>query len=519
MPALDEGFRPAVLANRAFLREVDASGGGVPLILGLERADGSVSRFETRVFPEGHARASANLIYVERLVKFLLWQRGGWKVYVGGPKSVGDSLAQIYSSTGERAFDFRFMGAETSTSTRSPSCRAAWTTFPRKKRPRDRSGRHLDGCRIGFDLGASDRKVSAVVDGEAIYSEEVVWEPRKNSDPAYHYNEILASLKTAAAKMPRVDAIGGSSAGVVINSRPMIASLFRSVPKERFGEVHDIFLRIQKEFGVPLEVVNDGEVTALAGSMSLEDNGVLGVALGSSEAGGYVTMDGNITGWLNELAFAPIDYSPDAPVDEWSGDRGVGALYFLAAVRVPARPAAGIDLPSDVTDAEKLKLVQQKLEAGHEGAVNIWRTMGVYMGYGLAHYADFYDLKHVLVLGRCTSGRGGDLIVDGAHEVLRAEFPALAERVKVQLPDEKARRVGSIHRGCQFALAVTPGRYYSVEERTYTRGDARRSPGHRAARRSGRARRSQTDRPAPRARKSSGLGRAWLPRVGRGCRP
>ncbi|MCC6794857.1 MAG: ROK family protein [Candidatus Hydrogenedentes bacterium] len=441
VPVLDEGFRPAVLANRAFIDEVESSGAGVPLVLGLERADGSVSRFESRVFPEGHARAGANLMYVERIVKFLLWQRGGWKVYVGGPKSVGEFIAMCYAPDGERAFDYQFMGQDVYEHTFTVvSCKPE--DVPAEKETTRPLGRHLDGYRIGFDLGASDRKVSAVVNGEAIFSEEVVWEPRKHSDPSYHYNEILAALKSAASKMPRVDAIGGSSAGVIINSRPMIASLFRSVPKERFGEVHDIFLRIREEFGVPVEVVNDGEVTALAGSMSLEDNGVLGIALGSSEAGGYVTMDGNITGWLNELAFAPIDYSPTAPADEWSGDRGVGALYFSQQCVFRLAQSAGISLPANVTDAEKLKLVQKELEAGHKGAVDIWRTMGVYMGYGLAHYADFYDLKHVLVLGRCTSGRGGDLIVDIAHEVINAEFPSLAERVTVQLPDEKARRVG-----------------------------------------------------------------------------
>ena len=441
VPVLDEGFRPAVLANRAFIDEVESSGAGVPLVLGLERADGSVSRFESRVFPEGHARAGANLMYVERIVKFLLWQRGGWKVYVGGPKSVGEHIAKCYAPYGERAFDYQFMGQDVYEHTFTVvSCKPE--DVPAEKETTRPLGRHLDGYRIGFDLGASDRKVSAVVNGEAIFSEEVVWEPRKHSDPSYHYNEILAALKSAASKMPRVDAIGGSSAGVIINSRPMIASLFRSVPKERFGEVHDIFLRIREEFGVPVEVVNDGEVTALAGSMSLEDNGVLGIALGSSEAGGYVTMDGNITGWLNELAFAPIDYSPTAPQDEWSGDRGVGALYFSQQCVFRLAQSAGISLPANVTDAEKLKLVQKELEAGHKGAVDIWRTMGVYMGYGLAHYADFYDLKHVLVLGRCTSGRGGDLIVDIAHEVINAEFPSLAERVTVQLPDEKARRVG-----------------------------------------------------------------------------
>ena len=79
---------------------------------------------------------------------------------------------------------------------------------------------------------------------------------------------------------------------------------------------------------MPFEVVNDGEVTALAGSMSLGENAMLGIALGTSTAAGYVTPDGNITSWLNELAFVPVDYNPAAPTDEWSGDYGVGAQYF-----------------------------------------------------------------------------------------------------------------------------------------------------------------------------------------------
>ena len=112
VPPLDPGFRPAVLANRAFVNEVRESGAGVPLVLGLERSDGSLSRYETVVFPEGHARADANLRYVERLVKFLLWQRGGWKVYVGGPKSVGAHIAQCYAPDGSRAFDYHFMGED-----------------------------------------------------------------------------------------------------------------------------------------------------------------------------------------------------------------------------------------------------------------------------------------------------------------------------------------------------------------------------------------------------------------------
>jgi len=303
-------------------------------------------------------------------------------------------------------------------------------------------GRHLDGFRIGFDLGASDRKVAAVVNGQVVYSEETLWEPATQSDPQYHYREIMAALRKAASQMPGVDAVGGSAAGIYIDSQPRIASLFRGVPKDRFGEIRTLFLRLGEEMGVPLQVVNDGEVTALAGSMSLEDNGVLGIALGSSEAAGYVRMDGCLTGWLNELAFAPIDYSPHAPTEEWSGDTGCGALYLSQQCVFRLASRARIQIPAGITNAEKLAFVQEKLEAGHAGAVEIWRCMGVYLGYAVAHYADFYELKHVLLLGRCTSGTGGQIILDGAHEVLKGEFPELASRIHIQLPDEQSRRVG-----------------------------------------------------------------------------
>jgi predicted NBD/HSP70 family sugar kinase len=441
IPPLDPDFRPAVLANRAFQKEVADSKVGVPLVLGLERANDELSRFETQVFPSGHPRAEANLMYVERLVKFLLWQRGGWKVYVGGPRTIGEHINACYAPDGVRKFDYHFMGEDVYEQTFTVTICDAVEVPPAKESGRA-LGRHLDGCRIGFDLGASDRKVSAVVDGRPIYSEEVVWEPRKQNDPNYHYHEIMTALKTAASKMPRVDAIGGSSAGIYVNNRAMIASLFRGIPRQRFGEVRDLFLRIQREMGVPLEIINDGDVTALAGSMSLEDNGILGIALGSSEAAGYVDMDGHIISWLSELAFAPIDYKPNAPIDEWSGDIGCGSQYFSQQCVFRLAPKAGITLPTGVTDAEKLKFVQDKLEAGHEGATQIWQSVGYYLGYGIAHYADFYAIKHVLILGRCTSGRGGQLILDGANEVLKTEFPELTARINIQLPDEKSRRVG-----------------------------------------------------------------------------
>jgi len=438
-PPLDEDFRPAVLADRVFRKLADKN--GIPLVIGLERASGEFSRYEVKVLPESHPQAKSNPHYVERLVKFLLWQRGAYKVYIGGSGPVGEFIRDAYAADGRQKFDHHFMGRQVY---EQPFEVVVCTVddVPAARETGQRLGRHLEGCRIGFDLGASDRKVSAVVDGKVVYSEEVVWEPRKHADPEYHYRQVMEALKTAAARMSRLDAIGGSSAGIYINNRPMVASLFRAIPEARYHEVRDMFLRIRKEMGVPLEVINDGDVTALAGSMSIEDNGILGIALGSSEAVGYVDMNGSITGWLNELAFAPIDYNPSAPVEEWSGDLGCGASYFSQQCVFRLAPKAGIEIPAELTDAGKLKFVQDKLEAGDEGAVRIWQSMGVYLGYGLAHYADFYDIKHVLILGRCTSGRGGELLLEGAGTVLKSEFPEVLEQIQLHLPDEKIRRIG-----------------------------------------------------------------------------
>ncbi len=438
-PPLDATFRPAVLANHGFQQL--AMDDPVPLVFGLAREDGKLSRFETRVLPEGHPKTKFNLFYSERLLKFLLWQRGGYHVYIAGPPAIGEYLRRRYAPGGERAFDYHFMGTQVfGQQFRLELCDAAEIS------PANDTGKalghHLDGCRIGFDLGASDRKVSALVDGHVVYSEEVIWEPRSQPDPEYHYRQIMASLKAAASKMPRVDAIGGSSAGIYVDNQPMVASLFRGIPAERFDEVKQLFLRIRAELNVPLEVINDGDVTALAGSMSLEDNGVLGIAMGSSQAAGYIDMHGHITGWLNELAFAPIDYNPQAPIDEWSGDRGCGGQYLSQQCVFRLAQRAGIHIPPHISDAEKLIFVQEKLEAGEEPAVKIWQSMGIYLGYALAHYADFYNLKHVLILGRCTSGSGGSLILENALEVMRVEFPDLADCLIVQLPDEKSRRVG-----------------------------------------------------------------------------
>jgi predicted NBD/HSP70 family sugar kinase len=303
-------------------------------------------------------------------------------------------------------------------------------------------GGHLDGCRIGFDLGASDYKLAAVKDGEAVFTTEIPWDPKNEADPDFHYQRIRDGLRLAASHLPRVDAIGGSSAGIYLDNKVMVASLFRAVPAELFPtRVKPLFLRLREEWGVPFEVANDGDVTALAGAMSLKASGVLGVAMGSSQAVGFLDCEGRITGWLNELAFAPVDYRADAPADEWSGDLGCGVQYFSQQAVVRLAPLAGIVLPSG-HPAEQLKHVQELLAKADPRAQSVFETIGVCLGYALAQYADMYDLRHVLVLGRVTSGAGGDLIVGQAREVLNREFPELPDRLALHLPDEKSKRVG-----------------------------------------------------------------------------
>ncbi len=438
---LDKEFTPMMLVYREFTEGAKAAGGS-KLVIGIERNKGYVSAFETVIYPEGTGHDDENYEFIERLVKSLLWVRGGHKVIIAGSKLIADRLAEAYSEKGARAFDFDFMAGvyETPFTVEYRDIENA----PATSESATPVGRHLDGCRIGFDAGGSDRKVSAVIDGKSVYSEEVVWFPKTNSDPDYHYDGILSAMKTAAEHMPRVDAIGVSSAGVYVDNRIMVASLFLKVPKDQFdAKCKDMYINVAKEFGdVPLEVANDGDVTALAGAMDLNDNNVLGIAMGTSEAGGYVDGQGNITGWLNELAFVPCDFSKNAMVDEWSGDYGCGVKYFSQDAVIKLAPAAGIELEESLSPAEKLKVVQGLMAQGDERAAKIYDTIGAYFGYTIAYYSLFYDIKHVLIMGRVTSGEGGVILLDRAKEVLAKEFPELNEKITLHIPDENSRRVG-----------------------------------------------------------------------------
>ncbi len=440
-PVVDPWFRPAALVMREVRKQTSQLEDAPLARLALEQTDGSVSEFSLRVFPENHAQSTFNGRLVERLLKFHLWARGGFRIHVDAPPAVVAHLERYFSKNPRGQFDDLVIGHKVYD--------RALEVFPTKQLPSPRSstaplGRHLDGNRIGFDLGGSDRKVAALVDGEVVFSEEVVWDPIKQSNPQYHFDGIMDSLKRAAAHLPSVDAIGGSAAGVYVNNRVKVASLFRAVSPPLFeSRVKNLFLEIKEAWhNLPFALANDGEVTALAGSMALGKNAVLGIAMGTSMAAGYVTRDGNITSWLNELAFAPVDFRTDGPVDEWSGDSGCGVQYFSQQCVGRLLAVAGIDVEATLPLPEKLLLVQELMQADDYRARKIYQTIGVYLGYSIAFYREFYDFEQLLVLGRVTTGAGGSVIVEEARKVLDLEFPEVSEQIDFHVPDEKEKRHG-----------------------------------------------------------------------------
>jgi predicted NBD/HSP70 family sugar kinase len=433
VPSLEKDFRPMIVELRKFKEK-----GTVPFAICVERQSGYKYRYDLNVMP---GKDAENEEMIERIIKSILWVVGGFKIYLGGNDELVAKMQEVFSYTGARQFDVEFMERVYKQKFEVVACK--FEEVPASVEASIPAGGHLAGNRIGFDAGGSDRKVSAVVNGEVIHSEEVVWFPKTNSDPDYHYQGILDSFRRAAEKMPSVDAIGVSSAGIYIDNEVRVASLFIKVPQDEFdAKVVDMYIRAAKEYGdVPLTVANDGDVTALAGSMSLKSGQVLGIAMGTSEAAGYVNKDGNLNGWLSELAFVPVDYNKGAMVDEWSGDYGCGVKYFSQDGVIKLAGFAGIELDENASPAEKLKVVQGLMKEQDPRAREIYENIGTYLGYSIAYYSEFYDIKYLLLLGRVTSGEGGDIIIEKANEVLKNAFPEYKD-IQIVTPDEWTRRVG-----------------------------------------------------------------------------
>jgi predicted NBD/HSP70 family sugar kinase len=436
---LDAGFRPLALGVRAYRRALAAWGLHMPFRISLEQSPADVARLDLEIFPPGADREADNLRYVTAMLRTLLWSRGGWRISLSGPRELCAQVAALVRTDPRLAFERDIMAK----AYLRPLEVQEFAVLPEPCQSPRALGGHLRGCRLGFDLGASDFKVAAVKDGAVVYSAERPWTPREAADPDYHFRLLDEGLRLAAGFLPRVDAIGGSSAGIIVDNEVRVSSLFRAVPAPRFeAEVRPFFQRLRAAWGVPVTVLNDGDVTALAGGLSLEQHGILGIALGSSEAVGFLDGHGQLTGWLNELAFAPIDANPAAGADDWAQAPGVGAAYLSQQAVLRLAPRAGLPLAAGLDPAQTLAAVQALLEKGDPAAAEVFATIGAYLGYSLPWYAEFYPLRSALILGRVTSGSGGAIILETARNILAEQFPELGDRITVALPDERSRRVG-----------------------------------------------------------------------------
>lgn len=402
----------------------------------IERSEGRVCEHRIRV---GKPFEAEGYYLFERTIKFLLWQVGGNRILTDADQTYIDQISKAYA-VGDRAFDNRVIG-ESVFGGPIEFGRLENETGSETRMPMVRVGGYSEGCRVGFDLGGSDRKCAALRDGEVVYSEEIPWDPYHQTDPDYHWRGIVDCIERAASHLPRIDAIGGSAAGIYVNNEPRIGSLFRGVSSVDFkGRIRPIFKSLSERYGVPVQVVNDGDATALSAAQSRGLRGVLGIAMGTSMAVGYVDEFGSLRPWLNELAFAPIDTNPMAPVDEWSGDRGCGASYFSQQAVGRLMVELGLSDGAEPLP-ERLKIAQSAVAQGETWAVQIFERIGDWLGHAILQYLDFYSFEHVLLLGRVTSGVGGELMLSQAGHIL-AEGGLNGKAPKFLEPTEIEKRHG-----------------------------------------------------------------------------
>ena len=435
-PVFEPDFIPVYRYVTAYVK-----GANQPYAFALERNNGNISKFSTMVYgtKEQH---ELDIFYLKLLIRASLNFWGGWKLYLCGNEELSAALKDYYLSGETKLDSINF--AEKAFSREFTIEILPFESCPSVKEQPRSLGFHLDGCRIGFDAGASDRKVAAVVDGETIYAEEVLWYAKFRSDIDYHYNEIVTAFKTAASKMPRVDAIGVSTASLVVDNRLKFTSFFKMIPPEiAETEGADIYLRAAKEIGddIPITILTDGAVSALAGAMVLNKKSLLGIAVGTSIGMGYIDSDGKVSDRSVGLASNKVSLNEDAPIDEWGNEVGVGDSYFSQNQVIRLAEKIGIEMPEDLYPAEKLLIVQEQMENDHPEVRKIYEHIGCCLAHTLPLCGLFFDLENVYLCGRVFSNKGGELILSECQRILAEEYPEFNKQITVWLPDEKARRV------------------------------------------------------------------------------
>merc|ERR1711967_73217 len=392
------------------------------------------------------------------LIQEMMWMRSGGELLLAGPPGICEAVAADFREGGRYEFEIKSMPNVCGTPERPFNVTIVSAgDLPEARDTPQVCGKDASGCRLAFDLGKSDIKVVAVQDNQVVYSKETEWDVT-NPDPQYHYDAIMAALKLAKDALPKIDAIGGSATGTVSGANEATwCDIFPNVPPDVYKEkVVDIFVRIAKDLAgdVPLKVINDGEVTALAAVQKISKGNVMGISMGSSEGGGYANEDGNLMGWINELCYIKLDMNPNAPSDPWTNcHRGSSHMYLgqrgatknaTKICEVPENqryPHPDMCTIKHENHAQVLKKIQEAMKENPDKASNLYKTCGVYLGYGLAQYVESYKIDHVMILGRVSKGAGGDLMLSVTKRVLETEFPEYAG-IQFHTADDHFKAVG-----------------------------------------------------------------------------
>jgi len=431
----------------------------------LPRSNGC-GRYSLPVFPDDHPDVEASIYVACNIIQEMIWQRSASGLMLAGPQKICEAVQKAYSKGGMYEFEVMQMPRVCGTPDKpfTVTIVGSVSALPAGADTPVEVGKDVSGCRLSFDLGKSDIKTVAIKDGEVLYSKETEWDVT-NPDPQYHFDAVLAALKIAKEALPggQVDAVGGSATGTLSgNNEATWCDLFPNVPPAVYKEkVVDIFPRIAKALAgdVPFKVINDGEVTAVAAAQKIKAGNVFGISLGSATGGGYANADGNLLGWVNEMAYIKIDFNPDAVRNPWDKGAHTGCSHVYLGQRGATRFAAvaGVkNLPDNYVyghpdtltikhegHAQCLKLIQKAMQdPTQEPQVRkIYETVGVYLGYALAQYKEFYAIDHVMILGRVPKGHGGDIMLEVAKRVLETEFPDLSP-VQFHTADDHFKAVG-----------------------------------------------------------------------------
>lgn len=396
---------PAYVWVKEFMKEADE-----PFTIAVERENGIIENYETKINSKDIEKSK---FYIERTVKTLLWFYGGFRIYLNGKKEICEYIKSCYSKGGKREFDMEFMADVYGEKFETVIC----DKVPSANEKKSKICISNEGNVVGLDVGASFIKVCAMADGENVYTDRIPWQPSNEEDISYHTEKIKSAIDGAKEKLGKVDRIGISSAGVQIDNTTHVASLFRNVKDK---DKVRIFYKNAAE-DIPLTVVNDGDAAAVYGLMQTGKQGIFGISIGSSEAGGYVDKNGEVSGRLNEPEFVPVDFAENSPVSEWSGDKGCGINYLSQKAVVRLAPLAGIALSENETPSQKCYQIQKLVEKNALPAIKVYETVGEYLGYALLYYSLFYAFDYVMLTGGVVSGKERKIVLEKAKKVFEKE--------------------------------------------------------------------------------------------------